>query len=75
MFCSCWMDSMEAYSAEEMSIYRKRRSKANIIVSYLSPFLPQSLVLLPSSASEPPAARSRLMGGSSTYSSASPIAQ
>ena len=36
------------------------------------PFSPQSLVLLPSSASEPPAARSRLIRGSSTYSSASP---
>ena len=37
---SCWMDSMEAFSAEEMSIYRKRRSKANIVMSYLFPFSP-----------------------------------
>ena len=40
MLISCWMDSMEAFFAEEISIYRKRRSKANILVSYQTPFSP-----------------------------------
>ena len=75
MFISCWMDSMEAFSAEEISIYRKRRSKANILESYHSPFSPSEprpvafFRIRATGITVPPLGA---QGDSSTYSSASP---
>ena len=74
MFIPCWMDSMKHFLLE-ISIYRKRRSKANIVLSDQSPCSPSesrpvAFYRIRATGSTVPLLGAR--GNSSTYSSASP---